>query len=151
MTSTGLAGVGIATHSIKVPGGGEFAVRGLSLADLTGLYRAHSGELGLWFERFVGGSSNSSDAMADVIASVIASAPHLAARAITLASGDDSEEAYAVAQQLPLGVQTEALGAIGRLTFTEDMPPKKVLEIVIRMAAGLVGPAELPISQSGEI
>lgn len=146
MASTGLSGVAIATRSIKVPGGGEFAVRGLSFSDLTGLYQLHGGELGLWFERFVGDAANAvaGDSIADAVASIISAAPDLAAAAIALAADAEDGE-LDIVKRLPLGVQIDALSAVGELTFTEDMPPKKVLEIVIRMATGLVGQATPPL------
>lgn len=144
MADTGLSGIAIASRSIKVPGGDTFAVRGLSLSDLTALYHGHSGDMGLWFERFIGGSDDSGTAMGDAIASIIASAPNLAARAIALGAGDSSDDGAAAAGGFPLGTQIEALSAIGDLTFTEDMPPKKVFEIVSKMAVSLVGPSSDP-------
>lgn len=151
MAEMGLSGVAIATRSIEVPGGSTFAVRGLSLVDLTKLYQLHGGELGVWFERFIVGDNDQRSDVADAISSVIASAPHLVARAVAFASGDRSDEAAAIAEQLPLGTQVAALSAIGEMTFTEEMPPKKVLEIVIRMATNLVGPATVSPPGDGAI
>lgn len=149
MATMGLASVAIPTHSIKVPDGGQFAVRGLSLVDITGIYQEHGGELAIWFEKFVSGADDAGSSMVDAVSSIIASAPHLAAKAIAVAADDTTDEGAAIVSRLPLGVQFEALSAIGELTFTEDMPPKKVLQIVVKMATGVVGPATTPSPTDG--
>lgn len=138
--ATGLTAALIARRTISTPGG-SFAVRGLSPHDVFAIYRRRAGEMALWFERMQASDRFSLDAMPAVATSLLDTAPDIGAELIAAAAdaGTDAE-AVGIARQLPIGVQVEALEAIASLTFTQEMPPKKLLEIVVRMARGLTAP-----------
>lgn len=130
----GLAGYKPATREVELPDGGSIAVRGLSLTDITSIYRNHAGDLGLWFER-LGGQEVAVEA--SMVEALVTTAPTLVAELVGLAGGADAE----IAATLPMAVQIDALTKIGELTFTRDMPPKKVLETVLRLAASAAAQA----------
>lgn len=133
----------IPKRMIEVPDGGEFAVRGLSPSDAFSIYSRHAGELGQWFEKLQAGTVELSiDAAPALASSLMKTAPALVAEIIAAAAGEGlDEEAIQVATQLSVSVQASALEAIGELTFTQEMPPKKLLEIVVKMAGNLSGSA----------
>lgn len=136
----GLTASLLASKTIKTSGG-EFAVRGLSLNDIVSVFGTHRAALEDLFNRmFVVKDGNISvTGTVDIdliVATVVGEAPLVAASIIAHAADAMDDEGYAVAQQLPGPVQIAALEAIADLTFTTEMPPKKVLEIVIRMATG---------------
>lgn len=131
----------IARRQIKTPGG-SFAVRGLSPDDVFTIYRRHAGEVAGWFDRLqAGGVDISLNAAPVLIGSLLDTAPAIAAEVIALASdaGVD-DEVLADVRRLPLSPQASALEAIAELTFTQEMPPKKLLEIVVRMGRSLSAP-----------
>lgn len=128
----------IVRRDIKGPGG-KFSVRGLSADDVFALYRRHTGELAAWFEKLGSGEARVSlNATTMLAGTLLDTAPLIAAEIIaagTEAGADD--ETIADIRKLPLSVQASALEAIGELTFTQEMPPKKLLEIVVRMSRSL--------------
>lgn len=131
-----------------VSDGGSFTVRGLSLPDIMQIYARHTGELGAWFERLTAGGDDGGleQQASSVAASLISTAPALAAEVIAFGSGSGDDETIAIASELPISVQIDALQTIGDLTFTEAMPPKKVFEIVIQ-AARAAAAATNPVSE----
>ena len=139
----GLTQALIQRREIKAPGG-SFTVRGLSPADIFAIYARHTGELGLWFEKLQTQQLDISfEAAPTLVASLLDSAPILAAEIIAAACGQvGDEEAISIARDLSISVQVSALEAVGQLTFTEEMPPKKLLEIVVQMASQIAGPTE---------
>lgn len=138
--STGLTAALIARRNIQTPGG-TFAVRGLSTQDVFGIYRRRAGEMALWFDKLQASESFNLDAMPAIATSLLDTAPDLAAEIIACgADAGNDAEAVAVAKSLALGVQAKALEDIADLTFTQEMPPKKLLQIVVRMARSLTGP-----------
>lgn len=133
----GLTGVAIKTASVELPGGDSFVVRGLSLSDIVTIYNQHMGELGIWFEQMLlldGGDSELKLEPSNIASNLLNTAPTLAAEIVAFGSGECSIETVAIAMQLPISVQIDALQKIGGLTFTESMPPKKVFEVVIQAA-----------------
>lgn len=138
--ASGLTLALIDRRTIKASGG-EFSVRGLSPQDVFCIYRRHAGDMALWFDKLQGTADLSLDAAPALAASLLDTAPGLCAEII--AAGADAgtdEEAIGIAKMLSLGVQAEALKAIADLTFTEEMPPKKLLEIVTQMARSVNSP-----------
>lgn len=138
----GLTQALIRRREIEVPDGGAFSVRGLTAEDAFVIYADHAGELGLWFEKLQSGTGDVSlDAAPVLAASILKSAPGLCAEIIAAAcdaAGDP--ESIAIARQLPIGVQAMALEAVAEMTFTQEMPPKKLMEIVVRMMSNLTSP-----------
>lgn len=140
MTATGLTAALIARRTINTPGG-EFSVRGLSPQDVFSIYRRRAGDLALWFDKLQGAENFSLDAMPAIATSLLDTAPDLGAEILAAAADAGTDPgAIAIAMQLPIGTQAEALEAIADLTFTQEMPPKKLLQIVVRMARSLNGP-----------
>lgn len=133
----------IKTSDIQIPDGGSFTVRGLSLPDILQIYNRHTGELGAWFERLSGGGDSDLQP-ANIAQTLMSAAPALAAEIIAFGSGNGDDETIAIASDLPLAAQIEALQAIADMTFTESMPPKKVLEIVIQAARAAAIPFVQP-------
>lgn len=66
---------------------------------------------------------------------VLAALPQVAAEIIAICS-PYGLEAAPVMRALPGPVQLEALDKIAALTFTSEMPPKKVIETAVRMLVG---------------
>lgn len=131
----------IKTELVKVSDKGGFEVRGLSPYDLTAMFMRHRGELSAIFDAFAakaqaGQAVVEDDAMM-MIASTLETAPLLVAEIIALATGADpiQDEDWikdvAVARQLSLGVQTDALSKIAILTFTEEMPAGKFVSLAL--------------------
>lgn len=133
---TGLTRGVIKTREIALPDGGSFTVRGLSLPDIMQIYSRHTGELGAWFEKLTLADDGAAvqQQSASIAQSLTTTAPILASEVIAFGSGSGDDETIAIASELPISAQIEALQAIGDLTFSESMPPKKVLEIVIQAA-----------------
>ena len=139
----GLRDIVLATATVKVSDGVQFAVRGLSPYDIAALYTHYQDDMTEMFHRITGKAS--ADETVDLQADVIMHAPELVAAVITLASNTDPtdetefQKALAVARSLPLGAQVDALEKIGGLTFTSDMPPEKfvclITETMQRMIA----------------
>lgn len=133
----GLTTLVVKTEAIELPGGDYFTVRGLSLVDITSIYRAHVGEIGAWFEQLqmlMVGDAEVKSGAGDIASKLLTTAPTLAAEIIAFGSGEFSDETVAIAAGLPISTQIDALQKIGDLTFTESMPPKKVFEVVIQAA-----------------
>lgn len=138
MAETGLKGIKtIPSAKVMVSDSDYFSVRGLGLHHITTIYRNHQGEIGAWFENIVeqgdGGPKLSFDQLSTIMDTVLTSAPLLAYEIIAHASGNGDAETLALAQALPMAAQVDALQKTAELTFTSEMPPKKVFEIVINL------------------
>lgn len=149
--SQGLKGISIESATVSMPENSEtkmvqtFSVQGLSLTDMVSIYRRHQGDLALWFERLVGGAVD--DQVAEIAASLMDSSQDMAFEIIAAGSGLADAETIAIAAKLPVAVQVDALSKIGRLTFTSEMPPKKLIETVIN-AAQLVNQPTSPVESA---
>ena len=128
------------TESVAFPGG-EIALRGLSLADVSALIRRHREYLGLQYSRWTSGESSAEA----VIDDVLSSAPEIALDILRMAA-DAGPEDESIAR-LPAGVAIVALDKVAALTFTGDGGLGKVLEVLLRAAEG--ASSSLPISTSG--
>lgn len=120
--------------------GGEFSVRGLALADLIAMVEHSREALSDLFDRLVvqgdGGPQLSLEQAGTLGGTLLAESPAIAALIIATAAGPVTDEALQVAAALPVAVQVAALEAIAEQTFTSEMPPKKVLEIVVKAMGG---------------
>ncbi|QPZ53275.1 tail protein [Achromobacter phage vB_AchrS_AchV4] len=124
---------------IDIPGSEPFAVRGISMADISVLLNQHKSLLESLYQRFTadGVTTSTMDANA-IMRDIAATAPALVASIICLAAGDGEDvEALVVAASLPLPVQIEALEKILKLTFQREGGVGKFLETVTRAVAGL--------------
>lgn len=133
----------IAREQVKVPGGEGFAVAGLSLPAIIDLCRRQFDDMRTLFDTLiasVGGNETLSLDNANAISgNLLELAPRVAGEIIAVAAGFEPA-AGEVFTDLPVSVQLDALQKIADLTFTEEMPPKKVLETVVRHLAALVNP-----------
>lgn len=121
----------------------EFGVSGLSLNAILLICRRHWNALGDLFNSFVERAEGGEDIdlnHTQLLGSALLSAvPTVAAEIIASAAGYGIEAAEVVAD-LPFPVQLQALETIAGLTFTSEMPPKKVIEIVVRTLSGVTKP-----------
>ncbi len=128
----GLRDLVLPTENIKVPGGGDFTVRGLSMTDVSAILKLHGAALEVvYLERIVRGSEDPENFnMAALGRAVMEAAPLAVAQAIAQAAGEP-DEANKVAS-LPLPVQVEAMDKILALTFDSSEAVKNFLGTVIR-------------------
>ena len=118
-------------HGDKV----AFTVRGLSLADLSHIMRAHMPDIQIVVAMWQQYQAAGPDAdIYPVLTTLAADAPVLAAHLIACCAGDP--EAHEFAKQLPIPLQIEALSQIFRLTFEEYGGLEKTLAALGKMAAG---------------
>ncbi len=129
------------TRTISLPGGAEIVLRGIALNDALIIYRRHTGELSAWFDRLVLQAAEQGDTGFNfdgaVATALIDALPDVTADIVAIAMGYDDPAVTPIVKRMAVAPKVAALEAIADLTFTEDMPPKKFLETVIR-AAGLV-------------
>lgn len=116
------------TEEVQLPGGSTFAVRGLSLQDITLLISKHGPVMEEFFRRY---SANEKANPLEVGMGLIAQAPGLVAQIIAIAA-DEPNKADTVLK-FPLVVQQDALEKLSKLTFDANGGPKKFVEAVIRL------------------
>ena len=120
------------------PAGGEFAVRGLSLDDISFLVQRHGAKLQDLFSQFVANAGElTTESAVGFAVPLMKEAPGIAAELIACASGDPEDAE--IAAQLPFPVQLDALEKLATLTFESGGGPKKLVETVIRAAQGTTG------------
>lgn len=132
----GLKHLKLAVAKVELPEG-VIALRGLSLNDIVPIVEAHKVSLAAFFSGAMGGNGVSLADTSSIAVGLLKAAPDAVARIIACAEvdGDADEESVEIAGKLPFPAQLEALEKIGQLTFAASSP-KKVLEMVIRVAAG---------------
>jgi hypothetical protein len=132
---------------VNVAGAEGFDVGGVSLDSILRIFRRHGDDLRGLFDKLVGANGISLDQASQLGGALLASAPRIAAELIAEAAGYIEAEAADLFVQLPGPVQLEALDRIAELTFTSEMPPKKVIETVLRHLKGvsltLIGDAQV--------
>lgn len=136
----GLRDLSFPVVTVQTPGG-DFAVRGLSVNMVSGVYQRHRTAVSALFNQVTARHAETQPQDAGLImAGMVNSAPAIMAEVIALASGskpsngDEYAEDVAIAAMLPLPVQVNALQKIADQTFTSDMPPGKLLAVVIKLA-----------------
>jgi hypothetical protein len=138
----GLLDLKIPMDSVDTPAG-SFAVRGLSLEDLTLLYHDYTAEFGDLFTQFRDWAMTKGDdlpPMEQFLTVLIMQAPRLAASAIVYAADTPPEqrkEAVNLVVKLDTASQHEVLATIGRLTFRTEEDVKKMLELLLRTVQNL--------------
>lgn len=135
----------VPTTVVKVAEGKEFAVSGLHLDGILTICRRHWTDAGALFEKFLGDISSPDGTISledggSLGSAVLGGAPRIAAEIIACAAGYSAPEAVDIFAELSFAVQLDALEKIAELTFTSEMPPKKVIEIVARTLAGVAKP-----------
>lgn len=138
------------TEAVKFPGG-EFAVRGLALEDITVLLRDHFTTVSALWDKYVNEAAidavgqaapETAAGLADygsVITEALDIAPSLMADVIALAAGEPDQAA--AARTLPTGVQLDAIEKVVRLTLEAEGGMGKFLETVNKITGSL---ADLP-------
>src|SRR5690554_1382401 len=134
--------------SFRLPGGGDLAVRGLSVDMVAALVREDRPALVALFDKVMNREDLAAAAeklaageegadlplgeigMGDVATAALEQAPGLCAKVIAWAAGEP--EALQEARDLPFPLQFEILVEVGRLTF-EGTTPGKFLETVIAL------------------
>ncbi len=135
------------TEMVELPGGGSFAVRGLSLEDFTVLLRAHYEPISTLFDRYVaesaaeavdqketGGVMGLGD-VRGVVLEALEHAPGLIGDVIARAA-EETENPHR-ARLLPMGVQIDAIEKVIRLTLEAEGGLEKLVETVSRLAGSL--------------
>ncbi len=135
------------TEIVELPGGGSFAVRGLSLEDFTVLLRAHYEPISTLFDRYVaesaaeavdqketGGVMGLGD-VRGVVLEALEHAPGLIGDVIARAAGETENPHRA--RLLPMGVQIDAIEKVIRLTLEAEGGLEKLVETVSRLAGSL--------------
>lgn len=132
----GLRNIVVPKAEIQVHGE-VLSLRGLSFNDLLGLfYRRKS--LAMDTFRTILEVSGRELSIPEQIAVVARSSPEILGEVIALSAGSNpSDDEYvadvANAINLPMGIQAEAVEKIAALTFTQDMPPGKVLALFMKL------------------
>lgn len=147
-----LTDLGFATDIVKLAGGKELVVRGISPDDILRIARIHADAFTKLFDKFAGGELDSLELedTGKIAQSLAQDAPTVVADIIAYAA--DDPEGRAVALRLPFSVQVEALRKIALLTFATEGGVKKVLETLLEMAAVVGGlMTELRQQQSGSL
>lgn len=116
------------TSEVQLPGGGSFAVRGLSLEDITILVSMHGPVMEEFFKKY--SNSGQADTM-QVGMSMLSQAPVLVAQLIAIAA--DASDQVELVRKMPLVVQQDALEKIAKMTFDASGGPGKFFEAVIRL------------------
>ena len=132
----GLKHIKLPEAQVKFPGG-DIAVRGLSLDDLSFIVQRHGAKLNVLFKSFTEGGELTVEGVANFAMPLLNAAPEIAAELIACASGDPEDAG--IAATLPFPVQLEALEKLAELTFNVSGGPKKLVETVLRMAKGTTG------------
>lgn len=132
----GLKHIKLPEAQVKFPGG-DIAVRGLSLDDLSFIVQRHGAKLNVLFTSFTEKGELTVEGVADFALPLLQAAPEIASELIACASGDPADAG--IAATLPFPVQLEALEKLAELTFNVSGGPKKLVETVLRMAKGTTG------------
>lgn len=131
------ADIKVPTEDVAVPGG-ILTVRGLSLNDLTELLSGFRAELETIFAHFEKMGDVTMEGMAEIADTLLLKSPTLVAHAILLAADEPiTQDSVQQALRLSIGVQTDAIEKIGRLTFEGSGGVKKFLGTLIKISKGV--------------
>lgn len=118
-------------------------VRGLSLNDIVDLTLTNKDAMTMIFDQFKDREVNGITE-AEVLSTatdMIAKLPLVVANIIAVASdawedydteSDISENPIQLIMAMPTGLQARCLEVIGEMTFTKEMPPKKIMGLVLK-------------------
>lgn len=127
-------------ESVTIKAGkGEFAVRGLSFADITSVFTFYKEDakeaLALFEEKTGGDSEKLGEVLPSLLPELLSKLPTLTAFIIALAA--DEPEMIGTVSKLPAPVQLESLITIGRLTFEEPEALKNFFVNLTDLLGGL--------------
>lgn len=130
----------IVTRRVEIAEGRGFGVSGLPLAAIVAICRRHWEDCSTLFDQVIGKIGEAPGISLDQAnwlgGAVVSAFPQVAAEIISECAGW-GEEGADIAAALPMPVQLNALNQIAELTFTSEMPPKKVIEIVVKTLKGV--------------
>lgn len=147
----GLRNLVIRREAISLPDGQSFHVRGISLFDIMSVIGEFGPQMSLLFGRVTTGGKSvaSNDQVKALIADVAREFPEVLAAIIALASDDYSKEGMAIAKQLPMTTQIEAVEVIFGLTFQSEAEVGKLVESLTRMMVAVSGALTKALSPTG--
>jgi hypothetical protein len=137
MAKLKLKNVVIVRAPIHVTEEDYFEVRGVSLADLTRLFRRHTEVITKLFNDFMGKKGEgkfSSEMLVEFIQEAAMDFPVLIAEIIALAADENNDEGVDMASNLRATVQIEALLKVMELSITTEAELKKATEILTKAA-----------------
>lgn len=128
--------------SIALPGGSSFEVRGISLPDVSVLWRFHAETIEALFVKIKAyqGREWSDFLTLNLIAELVDESPILIATIIALAA--DEFEMLDKVRHFPVPVMVEAIRQIAVLTFDDASGPGKMLAGVLDLIGGFIPTAE---------
>lgn len=139
----GLRNIVISRERIDLGDGQSFEVRGISLFDIMSVVNDYGPQMALMFGKVMAmkasGGRFDNAAVKKAIADVSGEFPDVLAAALALASDDYTAEAIAVAKQLPMMKQIEAVEKVFGLTFRSEGDLKKLVESLVEMMSATNG------------
>lgn len=124
------------TKEVPLPGGKSFAVRGISLEDITVLISKEGAAIRQFFDRYAQDGKMRADANPiEMIFDLAAKAPDLVAMIICRAADEPGLEAKV--KKMTIDVQVAALRAIADVSFEASGGPEKFVDLVIEVLRGL--------------
>lgn len=127
------------TEEVQLPDGKSFAVRGISLEDVTILLSKHGAEMDGFYQQM---SARQDQSAMEVGLSLIGKAPDLVANIIAMAA--DEPALANVVKKFTIGVQQDALEKIAKLTFDASGGPGKFIEAVTKLVQATGNLTKLP-------
>lgn len=138
-----LKSIRIKREPVTLSDGQSFDVRAVSTNDLMMLVAEHGSSLGLLFGKLTSGGrapgSVSSDMVKQIIFDLAREFPSIASEVIALASDSYDAEGIAMARDLPITTQVEAIETVFHMTFSSEGEVKKFVESLTRMLVGVSG------------
>jgi len=117
--------------ALVVDGQSLASLRGLTPTDIHALVNYHLADLQRLFDMVVSGVKLDETQTDTLLMGLLSEMPGLVANIIALAA--DEPTGAATVEQYPAAVQLEALQQIANMTFTEAMPIKKAVEVVVAL------------------
>lgn len=138
-----LKSIKIARKPVELSDGQRFDVRAVSTNDLMILVAEHGPTLGLIFGKLTDAGqkpgSISTDTIQKLIFDLAREFPDIAAEVIALAADAYDPDGVAMARDLPLPAQVQAIELVFGMTFASEGEVKKFVESLTRMLVGVSG------------
>jgi dihydropteroate synthase len=137
-----LSSIKVRREAVKVDETQSFDVRGISTNDVMALVAEHGAQLTLMFAKLTSGRDAGSlnpDDVRDIILQLAKEFPDIAAAVIALAAEEYNEDGMALARDLPVLAQMEAIETIFHLTFYSESQVKKLLGSLTKMIGEVSG------------
>jgi hypothetical protein len=132
----------LVTSRVETAEGRGFDVSGLPLNAVLDICRRHWDELAWLFERLTADGTAVSLDQANWLGGALLSVHRRACRRdhLVCCRAPGARGGRSCSSAWPFPVQLDALDKIAALTFTSEMPPKKVIETVVRTLVGVAKP-----------